>query len=195
MLKSVVVVALLFVTSPVLAHCDWIDGPVVVAARAALEKGDVAPLLRWVPASDEDELRRAFVRTLAVRGAGADARDVDVRDLAEQWFLETVIRLHRLSEGEPFTGLKGADYHPEPGIVLADHALEANSLAELEATLTTALRAELRSRFAAVAEAAKHADHDAEAGRRWVRAYAEFVHYVEGVHRSATAPASHDAHP
>ena len=30
------------------AHCDTLDGPVVTTAKAALEKGDVTPLLKWV---------------------------------------------------------------------------------------------------------------------------------------------------
>jgi len=33
-------------------------------------------------------------------------------------------------------------------------------------------------------EAKKHADENVEAGRRFVHVYAEFVHYVEGMHRS-----------
>jgi hypothetical protein len=32
----------------VLAHCDTMDGPVVVAAKAALQEGDVTPVLKWV---------------------------------------------------------------------------------------------------------------------------------------------------
>jgi hypothetical protein len=37
------------------AHCDTLDGPVVATARAALDKGDVAPLLKWVRKDDEKE--------------------------------------------------------------------------------------------------------------------------------------------
>jgi hypothetical protein len=29
------------------AHCDTLDGPVVMTAKAALEKGDVTPVLKW----------------------------------------------------------------------------------------------------------------------------------------------------
>ena len=35
-----------------------------------------------------------------------------------------------------------------------------------------------------VIEAKKHADESVEAGRHFVHAYAEFVHYVDGVYRS-----------
>lgn len=177
------------------AHCDWIKGPVVADARAALAKGDVAPVLKWVTAADEPEIRRAFARTLAARAGGEDARDV-----ADQWFFETLVRVHRASEGEPFAGLKGADYEPDAGIEMADHALEASSLAEVEKSLTAALTSELQKRFAAVTEAKKHAGESVAAGRRFVHAYAEFIHFVEEVHRSvaeksAESEATIDRHP
>ena len=52
------------------AHCDTLDGPVVQTAKMALEKGDVTPLLKWVQADDEKEIRAAFQKTLAVRTKG-----------------------------------------------------------------------------------------------------------------------------
>jgi hypothetical protein len=169
------------------AHCDWIGGPVVASARTALANGDVTPVLKWIPAGHEQEIRDAFARALSARASGAEARAV-----ADQWFFETVVRVHRASEGEPFTGLQGADYRPEPGIALADHALESNSLGELEAALASSLRTELRRRFSATVEAKKHADDDAAAGRHFVRLYADFVHYVDEVHRRVVAsPATH----
>ena len=168
--RLIVIVVLLFAPAA-FAHCDWINGPVVAAARAALAKGDVTPVLRWVPAGSEAEIRSAFVRTLAARAGGGAAREV-----ADQWFFETLVRVHRASEGEPFTGVKGSEYTPEAGIELADHAIDSGSLEEVEA----AVRAEMRKRFAAAMEAKKHADESVGEGRHFVHAYAEFIHYVAG---------------
>ena len=42
------------------AHCDTLDGPVVVTAKAALEKGDVKPVLKWVKGNDEREIKEVF---------------------------------------------------------------------------------------------------------------------------------------
>lgn len=79
---------------------------------------------------------------------------------------------------------------------MADHALEGSSIAEVEKSLTAALRSEMHKRFAAVIDAQKHAGESIEAGRRFVHAYAEFVHYVDRVHRSAGGtPAVHTEHP
>ena len=181
--------ALVLPAPTALAHCDWINGPVVADARTALAKGDITPVLRWIPAGSEAEIRDAFQRTLAARSANDQ-----VRGVADQWFFETVVRIHRASEGEPFTGLKGADYRPDAGIEIADHAIEANSLADVEATLTTTIRSELRKRFREVIEAKKHADESVEAGRHFVHAYAAFVHYVDEVHRSAHRSAAEPRH-
>jgi hypothetical protein len=83
------------------AHCDSLDGPVVKAAQQALDTRDVSAVLIWVGAGDEAEIRAAFEQTLAVR-----ALDVRARSLADRYFFETVVRLHRAGEGAPYTGLK-----------------------------------------------------------------------------------------
>jgi hypothetical protein len=85
----------------VLAHCDTLDGPVVQTARTALEKGDITPLLKWVRVEDEKEIKDAFEKTLAVRRKGAEAKE-----LADMYFFETLVRIHRAGEGAPYTGLK-----------------------------------------------------------------------------------------
>ncbi len=179
-------------TTPVaFGHCDWINGPVVASARTALAKGDVTPVLKWVAAADEAEIRRAFDRTLVARRSSPEARE-----LADQWFFETLVRIHRAAEGEAFTGLKGAEYQPEAGIEMADHAIDENSLAELEKSIMAAMRSELQKRYTAAMVAKEHADESVEAGRRFVHAYAEFIHYVDGVHRdvSGVPTARHEQH-
>lgn len=161
-------------------HCDWINGPLVADARTALAKGDVTIVLRWVPPTAEQEIRNAFERTLAARVSGDKAREV-----ADQWFFETVVRIHRTSEGEPFTGLEGAAYTPSVAVQLGDNAINGNSAEMMESTITGTIRSELHRRFTAAIEARKHANESLDAGRRYVRAYTEFIHYLENLHRSA----------
>ena len=113
-----VLLTLLLAVPPVAwGHCDTLDGPVVVDAKTALAKGNIAPVLKWVPAAGEKEVREAFARTLAVRKAGKEAQD-----LADTWFFETLVRVHRASEGAPYTGLKAGGAEEET-IVAADKAL------------------------------------------------------------------------
>src|SRR5450759_1441162 len=106
------------------AHCDTMNGPVIPEAKAALEKGDVTPILKWVKKENEAEIKTAFAKAVAVRGKGPEAKD-----LADQYFLETLIRLHRAGEGAPYTGIK--DEPVEPIVAMADKALAEGSADEI----------------------------------------------------------------
>ena len=92
-------------------HCDSMDGPVVTAAREALDKEDVKLVLPYVTASASADVRLAFDKVLRARKAGPDAREV-----ADLYFYETVVRLHRAGEGAPYTGLKPAGLDVGPVI-------------------------------------------------------------------------------
>jgi hypothetical protein len=166
------------------AHCDGLDGPVVGAARRALDAGDVRPALAWVGAGEEAEVRRAFERTRVVRNLGSEARA-----LADTWFFETLVRLHRAGEGAPYVGLAPAGRDLGPAIPAADRALETGSVVALEELLAGELSAGLRARHARAIAAKPRGELDPKAGRRFVRAYVDFVHYVERLHVAATTDA------
>ena len=110
----------------VLAHCDGLDGPVVTLARQALAKGDVKIVLPWVAAEKEAEIRKAFDLAVAVRSKGEKERE-----LADTYFFETLVRVHRAGEGAPYTGLKPAGRDLGPAIPAADKALETGDPEEL----------------------------------------------------------------
>jgi len=167
------------------AHCDTMDGPVVKAAQMALQKGDVTAVLKWVKPEHEGKIRDAFQKTLGVRGLSKDAER-----LADEYFFETLVRLHREGEGAPYTGLKPAGA-VEPVIAVSDRALEAGSVDELSQEIAHRVAEGIQHRFAVAAEKKKHAGESVAAGREFVRAYVEFVHYVERLHADATSPASH----
>jgi hypothetical protein len=161
------------------AHCDTMNGPVVAAARAALEKRDITPVLKWVRQEHEPELRSAFARALKVREGGPEAIE-----LADTYFFETAVRLHRAGEGAPYTGLKpdGAD----PAIAGADAALEKGSIDELVRQAQAELAAGIRQRFERAFVSRKSADSGVAAGREYVAAYVEFLHYVERLHTAVS---------
>jgi hypothetical protein len=162
-----------------LAHCDGLDGPVVGAAQRALESGDAAFVLVWVQPQDETEIRSALARTLAVRKLGGEARA-----LADRFFFETVVRVHRAGEGAPYTGLKPAGRDLGPAIPAADRALEKGSVDALVTLLTDTVRRGTIARFQEVS--APVPPGDIAAGRRHIDAHVRFVHYVEGVYRAAS---------
>jgi hypothetical protein len=157
------------------AHCDALDGPVITEARVALEKGDVTPVLKWVMPEYENEVRQAFAKTLQVRGLGEQAQD-----LADLYFFETLVRVHRAGEGAPYTGIKPAGTIEAP-IAKADLALEQGSVDELADAISAHVAKEMRSRFAHALELRERADESVSAGREFVEAYVQYVHFVEGI--------------
>lgn len=168
------------------AHCDTMEGPVVMTARAALEKGDVTPVLKWVRKEDEKEIKELFKKTLSVRGKGPEAKE-----LADQHFFETLVRIHRAGEGAPYTGLKSEP--AEPVIQAADKALENGSVDNLVRHLTDVVAKGIRERYVRTAERKKHADESVEAGREFVESYVDFTHYVERLHMDASSVGEHHA--
>ncbi len=167
------------------AHCDTLDGPVVQTARIALEKGDVRPLLKWVQADDEKEIQVAFQKTLAVRAKGAETKE-----LADMYFFETLVRIHRAGEGVPYTGLKPGEAI-DPAVALADKALEGGLVDKLVDVLTKAMAKGIRERFQHAIETQKHANDSVAAGREFVEAYVIFTHYAEGLHAIIKGSGSH----
>jgi hypothetical protein len=170
------------------AHCDTLDGPVVESARHALATGDVTPLLKWVPIDNEQLIRAAFQNTMEVRKLGGQAQK-----LADMYFFETLVRIHRAGEGASYTGLK-AGTEVDPAIALADKALENGSVDKLAGVLTDVTAKGIRERFRRALETKKHADESVTAGREFVEAYVIFTHYVEKLHTSVKGGTEHHEH-
>jgi len=148
------------------------DGPVVKTARMALEKGNVNLILPWVPKKAEAELKKAFERTLRARKLGKE-----VAELADYWFFETAVRLHREGEGAPYTGLKPAGLDWGPVVPRADKAIEKGNPKEVIDFISHTVEEELQERFKHAMAKKKHDINDVDAAREYVQAMLGFVLY------------------
>ena len=164
------------------AHCDTLDGPVVGQARKALDTGNVNLVLGWVQNKDEPEIRGAFQKAVAVRKTGGAAKD-----LADTYFFETLVRVHRAGEGAPYTGLKPAG-EIEPAIAAADKSIETGKLEPVAKLVIDRTKDGLHGQFDAVTAKKKHNPNDVAAARAYVGAYVEYVHYVERLYNAAGSP-------
>jgi hypothetical protein len=171
--------------TPAQAHCDSVEGPVVAAARQSLETGDAAPALAYVPAAAEPELSGAFRSALAVRRMGGDAAA-----LADRYFFETTVRLHRAGEGAPYTGLKET-VPADPALEAAEAALQTGSLDGVQTELRASVEQGVAARFAAVRAARTRAAEERTVAAQRERAEAEllFEKYVVGVRQAAVGSA------
>ncbi|MGE5189337.1 MAG: DUF6448 family protein [Gemmatimonadota bacterium] len=168
------------------AHCDTLDGPVVTLARQALAQGDVTVVLPWVAQEKEGEIRQAFDLATAVRGKGEKARE-----LADRYFFETLVRVHREGEGAPYTGLKPAGLDPGPAIPAADRALETGNPEPLLGLVNAKVHEGIHKYYTEARERKAHAGESVEAGRSYVQAYVPYLHFVERLYESATTPIAH----
>jgi hypothetical protein len=166
------------------------DGPVISDERKALESQNVNLVLAWVQKSGEAEINAAFERTLAVRKLSAEAAE-----LADTYFFETLVRVHRAGEGVPYTGLKSVVV--DPALAAADAALAAAEVETLAHMISETMQNGIEARFHQAIHVKPSDPSDVEAGRLYVRAYVEFIHYVEGLFKAAEAAGehSHEAAP
>ena len=157
------------------AHCDTMDGPVVLDARKALEQGNVNIILKWVKPENEGELTAAFKLAMKARGLGPEAREP-----ADRHLFETLVRLHRGGEGMPFAGIKPSGTPVDEKILAADRAIASGDLAPLEKLVPLERVPELRERFARARGLKDFAVDDVPAGREYIEAYVRFFHFAEG---------------
>ena len=163
-------------------HCDSMDGPVVTAARQALEAEDIRLILPYVPKDGEAEVIRVYDKVVQVRKDGAL-----VRDVADMYFFETVVRVHRAGEGAPYTGLKPAGLSEGPVIPIAEKAIETGDPDELLDTLATMVCAALKQKFERVMHLKQHADASVDAARDYVEAMLGLQVYAHKLYLSIMA--------
>lgn len=163
------------------AHCDAVDGPVATAALKALDAKNVNLVLPYVPAAAEAELTAAFQQAAVVR-----AKDGEAKALADRYFMETAVRLHRVGEKAPYTGLKPAGTDSGPAIPAAEKALESGSVEALTTLISREVGHGIAARFEhalgrKVASKEPATSAGVPAARERVRAELDFIGYVEQV--------------
>lgn len=169
------------------AHCDSIEGPVVKAAKEALESGNVNNVLIWIHEPDEAEVQKLFQKVIRVRSISDE-----VREIADLYFYETVVRLHRMSEGVGYTGLKFEDYKPEEGIEAADRAIINNSIEDILNHLDESKHASVKKYFSDVQSLKNFDLNDVEAGRKYVKSYVHFIHHIESLFKGEDTHNEHE---
>ena len=183
-LATAALISLGFATR-VFAHCDSMDGPVIKDAQRALEDNDVTPVLKWVSAKDEPAIQDTFQLTTATRREGRS-----VQELADNYFFETLVRIHRASEGESFTGLKPRG-SVEPAIAATDRALAEGDIDQLADKIAAAVREGIKMRFNEAHKKKLLSEDYVEQGREYVEAYVQLTHFIEAIHHTVSHGVSH----
>ncbi|UOB15485.1 DUF6448 family protein [Streptomyces sp. HP-A2021] len=136
----------------------------------------------YVPEEGEPAVREAFSLTANARTSGRDAQEV-----ADRWFFETVVRVHRAGEGAPFTGLKPAGLDVGPVIPAAERALDAGSADELAVALCGIIREQVEERHGRAMALKEHAAEGVAAARAFVEASLGLQVWAHHVYKQAVA--------
>lgn len=151
-------------------HCDTMDGPVITACKKALETGNVNYVLPFAPKKAEVEIKHAFNKTIKARKLGEDAKEV-----ADLWFFENVVRLHREGEGESFTGLKPAGLDWGPVVPRAEEGIKTENPAETIEFLKGVLQEEIQKKFDKAMSLKNYDVNDVDSARKYTEAMLHFV--------------------
>lgn len=167
------------------AHCDSYDGPVIKDALKALDQNNVQLVLKWIEPQQEEEIISLFNKTYRLK-----KDDPQVYPIVEKYFLETLVRLHRETEGAPYTGLKPAG-STTPLVTMADNSIANEDVGNVIKTVTNHLEKVLRERYAIVAKLSKTKDESVEQGRAYVHAYVQYTHTLEALEHILHGDISH----
>ena len=192
-LKAVLTVILasfimVFVSVPAFAHCDSYDGPTVKDALEALETNNVDLVLKWIDKEQEQQIVPLFEKTYKLRSG-----DPEIYAVVEKHFLETLVRLHRETEGAPFTGLKPAG-STKAIVTLTDEALKNRDVEGMLIKLNDHIGTVVREKYRKVAALDTVKNESPEKGREYVEAYVDYTHTVEALHDILEHGGGHHAH-
>ncbi len=170
------------------AHCDSYDGPVIKDAYKALETNDVNLVLKWIDKEQENEIKSLFSKTYSLKNS-----DMEIYQIVEKHFLETLVRLHRETEGAPYTGLKPAG-STKAIITLTDKAITSQNVDDLAQKLNGHIEKVIKEKYHQVVSLYNSKDESPEIGRAYVKAYVDYTHTLEAIHDILEYGGSHQGH-
>ena len=167
--------------------CKYVDGPAIEDGKAALETGDVTPALKWVSKSDECVITSLFAKVVVLRGKGPEAKE-----LADQYFIDTLVRLHRVVVRDaPYYGI--GDPSVDPVLALVDKAMADKSADEMTKKVNELVAVSICQKFTALLELKRNKDKSIESGRKYAEAHGNFINYLRGVHDAVVATGNNRA--
>lgn len=168
------------------AHCDTMDGPTAKDGQKALESGNINYALKWIQEEFEGELKEVFELSRRVRGLNEDAKE-----LADRYFIENLIRIHRAGEGASYGGVKPHGVPIDEKVAAADQSIATGTLKPLEGLVTPQVMQELDGLFEKAMALKDFDPDDVPAARDYIEAYVHFFKKAEGENHEDHPSGSH----
>jgi len=186
---TLVVFMILAFSKKASAHCDTMDGPTASDGMKALETNNINYALKWIMPEGEEELANIFQLSLKVRQLNDDAKE-----LADRYFLENLVRIHRAGEGASYTGLLPPGMPIDEKVAAADKCIEIGNLSPLEGLVSPEEMPELEKRLHEALALKDFDPNDVQAGREYINAYVSFFKFAEGEDHDHGHGHDHHAH-
>jgi hypothetical protein len=168
---------------------DITNGPVLKAAKLALETGNVNYVLIWFPEESENKLKNLFEKTFCERRAGKDVHGVTI-----DWYFETLSRLHRDRDGALYTCMKPNGLDVSPVVPKAERAIETCNAEEIIEVVPKTMEGDLRQHFHYVMEKRNYDVNNIIAGRAYVAAFIDFIVYLHNLNTSTSGEVGRAEH-
>jgi hypothetical protein len=159
-----------------LKHFDEIQGPVMNAAKMALETGNVNYVLIWVPEESENTLKNLLEKTCCERSSRKN-----MQNQALDWYFETVNRFHSAGRWSDYLNMKFEGLNKKPIVLKVERAIETGNFEEIRGFIPVTYVGDAKQRFQHVMNKRNYSVNNIAAGRAYVSAFYDFIGYVHNL--------------
>jgi hypothetical protein len=157
-------------------YSDKIQGPVMNAAKMALETGNVNYILIWVPQESENSLKNLLEKTCC---EGSSKKNLQNHTF--DWYFETVNRLHSANWWILYRCLKPGGLDESPLVLNVERAINIGNFEEIIGDIPDTCAGEVKQRFQQVMDKRNYPVNNIAAGRVYVSAFFDFIGYVHNL--------------
>lgn len=146
------------------------NGPVMRAAKMALETGNVDYILIWVPEESANTLKNLLEKTCCERTTRRKARNHSV-----EWYMQTINRLHSEYFRPHDLNISTKTAEERRTILQVEKACETGNFDEIATVMQVTSDEEIRRRFNEVLDKSDYDVDNIAAGRAYVSAFTDFI--------------------
>jgi hypothetical protein len=152
---------------------DEMQGPVVKAAKMALDTGNVNYILIWLPEESENTLKNLLEKTCCKRSSR-----MNMQKQAYDWYFATVNRFFNTGRLRDDLTIYFGGFTEKPLDLKIHNATESGNFEEIREIIPITHQAEAKQRFLHVMNMRNHSVNNIAAGRAYVSAFIDFNWYV-----------------
>jgi hypothetical protein len=155
-----------------LKYPDEMPGPVLKAAKIALETGNVNYILIWVPENSENTVKNLLEKTCCKRSSV-----LNTQKQAYDWYYETVNRFYLSSRSPDYHTTQSLDFAGKL-VLKIDRAIESGNFEEIRDIIPVTHEADAKQRFQHLIKMKDFPVNNIAAGRSYVSAFFDFNRYM-----------------